>query len=56
MIWQTTLRAVIMFTDGGHNASSSVLTQAQRMRTRGIPLFISPIVPVMALIMPYPQR
>ena len=36
------LRAVIMFTDGGHNASSSVLTQAQRMRTRGIPLFIIP--------------
>ena len=34
------LRAVIMFTDGSHNASSSVLTQAQRMRTRGIPLFI----------------
>lgn len=31
------LRAVIMFTDGSHNASSSVLTQAQRMRTRGIP-------------------
>lgn len=29
-----------MFTDGSHNASSSVLTQAQRMRTRGIPLFI----------------
>ena len=36
------LRAVIMFTDGGHNASSSVLTQAQRMRTKGIPLFIIP--------------
>lgn len=36
------LRAVIMFTDGSHNASSSVLTQAQRMRTRGVPLFIIP--------------
>ena len=34
------LRAVIMFTAGSHNASSSVLTQAQRRRTRGIPLFI----------------
>lgn len=36
------LRAVIMFTDGGHNTPASVLTQAQRMRTRGIPLFIIP--------------
>ena len=36
------LRAVVMFTDGSHNASSSVLTQAQRMRSRGIPLFIIP--------------
>lgn len=36
------LRAIIMFTDGDHNASSSALSQAQRMRTKGIPLFIVP--------------
>lgn len=36
------LRAVVMFTDGGHNTSASVLTQAQHLRTRGIPLFMIP--------------
>lgn len=37
------LRAIIMLSDGGHNASSSVLTPVQRMRTHGIPLFMIPI-------------
>ncbi len=36
------LRAVVMFTDGSHNSNESVLAEAQKMRTRGIPLYLVP--------------
>ncbi len=36
------LRAVVMFTDGGHNSNASVLAEAQKLRTRGIPLYLVP--------------
>ncbi len=36
------LHAIVMVTDGGHNAQTPLLTQAQKLRARGVPLFLIP--------------